>query len=100
MHAPQTPPSPRYPWLVLLGLCLGNCITNGFARFAYGLLLPAMKSDLGWSYSQAGWLNTAEGTQSWSARRGLLPKTVSANAWPSAIATGVRLMRSVTSPTA
>ena len=59
MHAPQTPPSPRYPWLVLLGLCLGNCITNGFARFAYGLLLPAMKSDLGWSYSQAGWLNTA-----------------------------------------
>ncbi len=29
------------------------------ARFAYGLLLPAMREDLGWSYTQAGWLNTA-----------------------------------------
>ena len=46
-------------WLILLGLCLGICITNGFARFAYGLLLPAMKSELGWNYTQAGWLNTA-----------------------------------------
>jgi len=49
----------RRPWLVLLGLALGLCITNGFARFAYGLLLPAMKSELGWNYAQAGWLNTA-----------------------------------------
>lgn len=46
-------------WLILLGLCLGLTVTNGFARFAYGLLLPAMKADLGWSYAQAGWLNTA-----------------------------------------
>lgn len=50
---------PARPWLVLLGLALGMCVTNGFARFAYGLLLPAMRSDLGWSYAQAGWLNTA-----------------------------------------
>lgn len=49
----------RRPWLVLLGLALRMCITNGFARFAYGLLLPAMKAELGWSYAQAGWLNTA-----------------------------------------
>jgi len=49
----------RHPWLVLLGLALGLCITNGFARFAYGLLLPAMKAEMGWSYAQAGWLNTA-----------------------------------------
>lgn len=35
------------------------CVTNGFARFAYGLMLPAMRSELGWSYAQAGWLNTA-----------------------------------------
>lgn len=55
----DTAAAPRLPWLIVLGLCLGNCITNGFARFAYGLLLPAMKSELGWSYSQAGWLNTA-----------------------------------------
>jgi predicted MFS family arabinose efflux permease len=44
---------------VLAGLALGVTVTNGFARFAYGLILPAMQSDLGWNYAQAGWLNTA-----------------------------------------
>ena len=47
------------PWLVLLGLALGVTVTNGFARFAYGLLLPSMQSEMGWNYAQAGWLNTA-----------------------------------------
>jgi len=47
------------PWLVLAGLALGVTVTNGFARFAYGLVLPAMKSEMGWTYAQAGWLNTA-----------------------------------------
>jgi MFS family permease len=51
--------APSRPWLVLLGLALGMCVTNGFARFAYGLMLPAMKSEMGWTYAQAGWLNTA-----------------------------------------
>ncbi|MFC3613733.1 YbfB/YjiJ family MFS transporter [Lutimaribacter marinistellae] len=46
-------------WLILAGLALGVCVTNGFARFAYGLVLPAMKAQLGWSYAQSGWLNTA-----------------------------------------
>ena len=46
-------------WVALIGLCLGMCVTNGFARFAYGLMLPAMKAEMGWSYAQAGWLNTA-----------------------------------------
>lgn len=46
-------------WLILAGLTLGVCVTNGFARFAYGLLLPAMRAELGWNYTQAGWLNTA-----------------------------------------
>jgi predicted MFS family arabinose efflux permease len=46
-------------WLVLLGLTLGVTVTNGFARFAYGLLLPAMQVEMGWGYAQAGWLNTA-----------------------------------------
>lgn len=49
----------KRPWLVLAGLALGVTVTNGFARFAYGLLLPAMKSEMGWTYAQAGWLNTA-----------------------------------------
>jgi predicted MFS family arabinose efflux permease len=39
-------------------LALGPALGLGIARFAYGLLLPAMKADLGWSYSQAGWINT------------------------------------------
>ena len=51
--------APRRNWLILAGLTLGVCVTNGFARFAYGLLLPAMRAELGWSYTQAGWLNTA-----------------------------------------
>lgn len=51
--------NPARPWLVLAGLALGMCVTNGFARFAYGLILPAMREDLGWTYAQAGWLNTA-----------------------------------------
>lgn len=50
---------PARPWLVLLGLALGMCVTNSFARFAYGLMLPAMKDEMGWTYAQAGWLNTA-----------------------------------------
>lgn len=47
------------PWWVLAGLTLGVLVTNGFARFAYGLILPAMRAELGWTYAQAGWLNTA-----------------------------------------
>jgi predicted MFS family arabinose efflux permease len=46
-------------WIILTGLALGLTVTNGFARFAYGLILPAMKSEIGWNYAQAGWLNTA-----------------------------------------
>ncbi|WP_122072020.1 YbfB/YjiJ family MFS transporter [Pseudophaeobacter sp. EL27] len=54
MHA-----TPTRQWIVLAGLALGVTVTNGFARFAYGLMLPAMKSEMGWNYAQAGWLNTA-----------------------------------------
>lgn len=42
-----------------IGLALGPAVALGFARFAYALLLPAMRSDLGWSYAEAGLLNTA-----------------------------------------
>lgn len=56
---PTTQRPPPNPWLVLTGLALGVLVTNGFGRFAYGLILPAMRDDLGWSYAQSGWLNTA-----------------------------------------
>lgn len=46
-------------WWLLAGLTLGVTITNGFARFAYGLILPSMRAELDWTYAQAGWLNTA-----------------------------------------
>ncbi len=47
------------PWLLALGLSLGPAVSNGLARFAYGLVLPAMQADRGWTYTEAGWLNTA-----------------------------------------
>ena len=56
---PSLPRPVTRPWLALLGLTLGVTVTNGFARFAYGLILPAMKTELDWTYAQAGWLNTA-----------------------------------------
>ncbi len=34
-------------------------VVNGFGRFAYALLLPVMRDDLGWDYALSGWLNTA-----------------------------------------
>jgi predicted MFS family arabinose efflux permease len=34
-------------------------VSLGITRFAYGLLLPAMRSDLGWNYTLAGGMNTA-----------------------------------------
>lgn len=40
-------------------LSLGAAVSLGITRFAYGLLLPAMRSDLGWSYALAGAMNTA-----------------------------------------
>lgn len=46
-------------WLIVLGLALGVTVSNAFARFAYGLILPAMQTDLAWSYTQSGWINTA-----------------------------------------
>ncbi len=39
-------------------LSFGPAVSNSFARFAYALVLPAMRDDLSLSYSQAGWLNT------------------------------------------
>ena len=38
---------------------LGAAVGQGFARFGYALLLPAMQHSLGWSYAQAGVVNSA-----------------------------------------
>ena len=39
-------------------LSLGPAVSNGFARFAYALILPAMRADLDWTYTQAGSMNS------------------------------------------
>lgn len=41
-----------------LALSLGAAVSLGITRFAYGLLLPTMREDLGWSYTLAGAMNT------------------------------------------
>lgn len=44
-----------------VGLALGTASALGLGRFAYGLLVPAMRSELHWSLAQAGALTTANG---------------------------------------
>lgn len=43
---------------IALALALGSAISLGLARFSYALLLPPMRTDLGWSYATAGLMNT------------------------------------------
>jgi predicted MFS family arabinose efflux permease len=45
-------------WIVA-GLAMGPAVALGLARFAYALLLPAMRLDLSWTYANAGAMNTA-----------------------------------------
>ena len=45
-----------------LALSLGAALSLGITRFAYGLLLPPMRADLGWSYALAGAMNTSNAT--------------------------------------
>src|SRR5579871_6262716 len=44
---------------IVLGLAMGPAVGLGLGRFAYALLLPAMREDLGWNYAAAGAMNTA-----------------------------------------
>ncbi|MBC7215124.1 MAG: YbfB/YjiJ family MFS transporter [Burkholderiaceae bacterium] len=45
-------------WLAV-ALSLGAAVSLGITRFAYALMLPPMRADLGWSYTLAGAMNTA-----------------------------------------
>ena len=62
MTAP-TPPPPLTPAasarVLALALSMGAAVSLGITRFSYGLLLPPMRADLGWSYALAGGMNTA-----------------------------------------
>lgn len=58
---PPPPPAADSESLLLLAmaLSLGAAVSLGITRFAYGLLLPPMRDDLGWSFTLAGGMNTA-----------------------------------------
>ena len=59
-HNATPPIAPTMPQLLTLAvaLSLGAAVSLGITRFAYGLLLPTMRVDLGWSYTLAGAMNT------------------------------------------
>jgi predicted MFS family arabinose efflux permease len=62
MPAAPVPSQPSVPVSSLhlaLVLSLGAAVSLGITRFAYGLLLPPMRDDLGWSYALAGAMNTS-----------------------------------------
>ena len=48
----------RRDLLIVIGLAASPLVALGCSRFAYALLLPAMRSDLGWSFTTAGLMNT------------------------------------------
>jgi predicted MFS family arabinose efflux permease len=58
---PSTPMTASTPSSVVIAvvLSLGAAVSLGITRFAYGLLLPPMRDDLGWSYALAGAMNTS-----------------------------------------
>jgi predicted MFS family arabinose efflux permease len=55
----NTETSPTRLIALALAISLGAALSLGLARFAYGLLLPAMRQDLQWSYALSGALNTS-----------------------------------------
>lgn len=75
--APVGTTRPSSPALIALGLAAGPIVALGFTRFAYALLLPAMRTDLDWTYATAGGITTANAagyvigaaTAAWWARR-------------------------------
>ncbi len=60
LSAPVNPKPLGLAQLLMLAgaLSLGAAVSLGITRFAYGLLLPTMRADLGWSYTLAGAMNT------------------------------------------
>ena len=57
-HASPPPEGATASIRLALALSLGAAVSLGITRFAYGLLLPPMRADLGWTYALAGAMNT------------------------------------------
>jgi predicted MFS family arabinose efflux permease len=58
-HTTAATLTPAQALRLALALSLGAAVSLGITRFSYGLLLPPMRADLGWSYTLAGGMNTA-----------------------------------------
>lgn len=58
MHRLANSPDPHPPRWVVWALAGGGAVSVGFSRFGYGLILPSMQQSFGWTYAQAGLLNT------------------------------------------
>jgi predicted MFS family arabinose efflux permease len=54
------------PFWVVIGLAMGPAVSRGLARFAYALLLPAMRTDLGWNFATAGSMSTGNSAGYWA----------------------------------
>jgi predicted MFS family arabinose efflux permease len=59
MTSTQTRTSAENSLWTAIFLACAIAVVNGFGRFAYALILPAMREDLLWDYAASGWLNTA-----------------------------------------
>lgn len=57
-HSAPFSVSPLRSLCLAVALSMGAAISLGITRFAYALLLPPMREDLGWSYTLAGGMNT------------------------------------------
>lgn len=57
--ASPSPISAQPTLRLAFALSMGAAVSLGITRFAYALLLPPMRADLGWSYALAGGMNTA-----------------------------------------
>jgi len=53
-----TLPAPLPALWLAVALSMGAAVSLGITRFAYALLLPPMREDLGWTYTLAGAMNT------------------------------------------
>lgn len=55
---PDSGRQPSSPLLLVLALAMAPAVGLGIARFAYALVLPDMRVDLAWSWTEAGGMNT------------------------------------------
>lgn len=51
--------SPLSSLWIVFGLGMGPVVALGLGRFAFALLLPSMRTELGWSFADAGAMSTA-----------------------------------------